>query len=89
MNILLFLAPASVALGAMGLLAFLWTMKADQYDDPKGAAERAAEVRRPGQRGHRVHHPHTAQHARGTAEGHRTRSAGPAICPAPAPASPS
>lgn len=40
MNILLFLAPASVALGAMGLLAFLWTMKADQYDDPKGAAER-------------------------------------------------
>ncbi|WP_369059429.1 cbb3-type cytochrome oxidase assembly protein CcoS [Caulobacter sp. 73W] len=40
MNILLFLAPASVALGAMGLAAFLWTMKANQYDDPKGAAER-------------------------------------------------
>ncbi|MDG2521824.1 cbb3-type cytochrome oxidase assembly protein CcoS [Caulobacter segnis] len=40
MNILLFLAPASVALGAMGLLAFLWTMRAGQYDDPKGAAER-------------------------------------------------
>lgn len=40
MNILLFLAPASVGLGAMGLIAFLWTMRANQYDDPKGDAER-------------------------------------------------
>jgi cbb3-type cytochrome oxidase maturation protein len=40
MNILLFLAPASIALGALGLLAFFWTMRSGQYDDPKGDAER-------------------------------------------------
>lgn len=40
MNIILFLAPASLALGALGLAAFLWTMRAGQYDDPKGDAER-------------------------------------------------
>jgi len=40
MNILLFLAPASIALGAIGLVAFLWTMRSGQYDDPKGDAER-------------------------------------------------
>jgi cbb3-type cytochrome oxidase maturation protein len=40
MNIVLFLAPASIGLGALGLLAFFWTMKAGQYDDPKGDAER-------------------------------------------------
>lgn len=40
MTILLFLAPASVALGALGLIAFLWTMRSGQYDDPKGDAER-------------------------------------------------
>lgn len=40
MNILLFLAPCSVALGAIGLVAFLWTMRADQYEDPRGDAER-------------------------------------------------
>jgi len=40
MNILLFLAPASIGLGALGLLAFFWTMRSGQYDDPKGDAER-------------------------------------------------
>lgn len=40
MNIVLILAPISVALGAMGLLAFLWTMRSGQYDDPRGDAER-------------------------------------------------
>jgi cbb3-type cytochrome oxidase maturation protein len=40
MNILLFLAPASVGLGALGLLAFFWTMRSGQYDDPKGDAAR-------------------------------------------------
>ena len=40
MNIVLFLAPASVGLGALGLVAFLWTMRAGQYDDPKGDAAR-------------------------------------------------
>jgi len=40
MTILMFLAPASVALGALGLAAFLWTMRSGQYDDPKGDARR-------------------------------------------------
>jgi len=40
MNIVLLLAPFSVMLGAMGLMAFLWTMRAGQYDDPKGDAAR-------------------------------------------------
>ncbi|OZA78765.1 MAG: cytochrome oxidase maturation protein, cbb3-type [Caulobacter sp. 39-67-4] len=41
MNIILFLAPFSVGLGALGLVAFLWTMRVGQYDDPKGDAARA------------------------------------------------
>ena len=40
MNIVLFLAPFSVGLGAMGLFAFFWTMRSGQYDDPKGDAAR-------------------------------------------------
>jgi cbb3-type cytochrome oxidase maturation protein len=40
MNIVLFLAPCSIALGALGLAAFLWTMGAGQYDDPDGDAAR-------------------------------------------------
>lgn len=40
MNIVIFLAPASVGLGALGLLAFFWTMRSGQYDDPKGDAAR-------------------------------------------------
>ena len=40
MTILLFLAPASVLLGLMGLAAFWWTVKNGQYDDPAGNAAR-------------------------------------------------
>ena len=40
MTILMFLAPASVALGALGLAPFLWRMRSGQYDHPKGDAER-------------------------------------------------
>ena len=40
MNIVLFLAPFSIGLGAMGLLAFFWTMRSGQYEDPKGDAAR-------------------------------------------------
>lgn len=40
MTILLFLAPASVLLGLMGLVAFWWTVKNGQYDDPAGNAAR-------------------------------------------------
>lgn len=40
MNILAYLIPVSLGLGAIGLLAFLWTLKHGQYDDPAGDAAR-------------------------------------------------
>lgn len=40
MTILLYLLPAALFLGLLGLAAFLWTLKSGQYDDLDGAAER-------------------------------------------------
>jgi len=40
MNILAILIPVSLALGAVGLLGFYWTMRARQYEDPDGDAAR-------------------------------------------------
>lgn len=40
MNILVFLIPISLVLGGLGLFAFVWTIKAQQYDDPEGQAAR-------------------------------------------------
>ncbi|MFO0995877.1 MAG: cbb3-type cytochrome oxidase assembly protein CcoS [Alphaproteobacteria bacterium] len=40
MNGLLFLIPAALVLGLLGLAAFLWSMRSGQYDDLDGAAER-------------------------------------------------
>ncbi len=40
MNILLFLAPASVGLGLLAVGAFWWTLRAGQYEDPAGDAAR-------------------------------------------------
>ena len=40
MNILIFLAPVAIAMGAIGLAAFLWSLRSGQYDDLKGAAHR-------------------------------------------------
>ncbi|MBV0890997.1 cbb3-type cytochrome oxidase assembly protein CcoS [Paracoccus sp. Z118] len=40
MDVLVFLIPVSLGLGGLGLLAFLWTLRARQYDDPRGDAER-------------------------------------------------
>jgi cbb3-type cytochrome oxidase maturation protein len=40
MEILSILIPVSLFLGAMGLVAFVWTMKRGQYDDPQGDASR-------------------------------------------------
>ena len=40
MNILIFLAPAAILMGAIGLAAFLWSLRSGQYDDLKGAAHR-------------------------------------------------
>lgn len=40
MDVLVYLIPASLALGGIGLAAFVWSLKHRQYDDPKGDAER-------------------------------------------------
>ena len=40
MTALSVLAPLSILMGVVGLLAFLWSMHAKQYEDLDGAAER-------------------------------------------------
>jgi cbb3-type cytochrome oxidase maturation protein len=40
MNNLLVLIPIALFLGAIALLAFLWSLKSGQYDDLDGASER-------------------------------------------------
>ena len=40
MSALVFLIPIALLLGGAGLAAFFWSMKANQYDDMDGAAER-------------------------------------------------
>ena len=41
MEVLVFLVPLAVTLGAIGLMGFLWSLKNGQYDDLDGAAWRA------------------------------------------------
>jgi cbb3-type cytochrome oxidase maturation protein len=40
MNVLVFLIPIALGLGALGLAAFLWSLRSGQYDDLDGAAHR-------------------------------------------------
>ena len=40
MNVLVYLIPAAVGLGLIGLLAFLWALRSGQYSDVDGAALR-------------------------------------------------
>ncbi|PHQ69255.1 MAG: cbb3-type cytochrome oxidase assembly protein CcoS [Sneathiella sp.] len=40
MNVLVFLIPAALFLGGLGLAAFLWSLKNGQYEDLDGAANR-------------------------------------------------
>lgn len=40
MDVLLYLLPIALALGALGLAAFFWALKSGQFDDPVGAANR-------------------------------------------------
>jgi cbb3-type cytochrome oxidase maturation protein len=40
MNALVFLVPAALTLGLLGLGLFLWTLRTRQYDDLDGAATR-------------------------------------------------
>lgn len=41
MEVLIYLVPLALSLGLLGLGAFLWSLKAGQYDDLEGAAWRA------------------------------------------------
>ena len=40
MEVLAILIPISLILGAVDLLAFVYTVRSDQYDDPEGDARR-------------------------------------------------
>lgn len=40
MNEFFYLIPVSLALGGLGLVVFIWSLRAKQYDDLDGAAER-------------------------------------------------
>lgn len=40
MDILLYLIPIALTLGLIGLAAFLWALKNDQFDDLEGNAHR-------------------------------------------------
>ncbi|MBF9030025.1 cbb3-type cytochrome oxidase assembly protein CcoS [Rhodobacterales bacterium HKCCE3408] len=45
MNVLVILIPASLGLGLIGLLGFVWTMRASQYDDAEGDRHRILDTR--------------------------------------------
>ncbi len=40
MDLMVFLIPAAVGLGGLGLAAFLWSLNSGQYEDLDGAAQR-------------------------------------------------
>ena len=40
MDVLVYLIPIALFLGAVGLGAFLWALRSGQFDDLDGAAER-------------------------------------------------
>lgn len=40
MDILVYLIPASLLLGGLGLVGFVWTLRSSQYEDPEGDSRR-------------------------------------------------
>jgi cbb3-type cytochrome oxidase maturation protein len=40
MDIIVYLIPAALALGALALAAFMWSLRSGQYEDLDGAAHR-------------------------------------------------
>lgn len=40
MNVLAYLIPISLFLGGVGLVAFVYTVRSNQYDDPEGDSRR-------------------------------------------------
>jgi len=43
MEIIVYLIPVALGLGALGLAGFLWSVNSDQYEDLDGAAHRILE----------------------------------------------
>ena len=50
MTALAWLLPTALALGALGLAAFLWSLRAGQFEDLEGAAYRALDDEPPEQK---------------------------------------
>jgi cbb3-type cytochrome oxidase maturation protein len=40
MDVLVYLIPISLLLGAVGLIGFVYTVRTNQYDDPEGDSRR-------------------------------------------------
>jgi len=40
MDVLVWLIPVSLLLGGVGLAAFIWSVRSNQYDDPEGDSRR-------------------------------------------------
>ncbi len=40
MQVLTYLIPISLILGSIGLVAFIYTVRSNQYDDPEGDSRR-------------------------------------------------
>ena len=40
LSYLIYLIPLSIALGLLGVAAFIWALRNDQFDDPEGNAAR-------------------------------------------------
>ncbi|MEY8802516.1 cbb3-type cytochrome oxidase assembly protein CcoS [Leisingera sp. XS_AS12] len=40
MSVLAYLIPISLFLGSVGLIAFVYTVRSNQYDDPEGDSRR-------------------------------------------------
>ncbi|WP_163848632.1 cbb3-type cytochrome oxidase assembly protein CcoS [Pseudooceanicola aestuarii] len=40
MDVLVWLIPVSLLLGGVGLVAFVYTVRSNQYDDPDGDSQR-------------------------------------------------
>ena len=52
MEVLVFLVPLALTLGAIGLMGFLWSLKNGQYDDLEGAGWRAIADDEPAPKNH-------------------------------------
>lgn len=79
MEVLLYLVPLAIALGGLGLAAFLWSLKDGQYDDLDGAAWRAIADDEPPETSATSAHPASAHHQqrdRKAGEGHQHRPSG-------------